>query len=108
MLLGSSAQAKLYPSISSRLSGIVVSGIVESRYVSDSHIQSCLYIEMYAFNCVSFEKLWSDKLLRFQWQTNTDLAFNFCGPGLSSISPWHFRRRNMCINVNKKMKALSK
>ena len=63
---------------------------------------------MYAFNCVSFEKLWAGKLLRFQWQTKRDLAFNSYGPGLSLISPWHCKKRNMYVNVNKKMKANSK
>ena len=52
---------KLYPSISGRLSGVE-----ESMYVSDKHTKSCLYIEIYAFNCVSFEKSWAYKLLRFQ------------------------------------------
>ena len=42
---------------------------------------------MYAFNCVSFEKLWAGKLLRFRWQTKRDLAFNFYGPGFSLIPP---------------------
>ena len=52
MSLGWSERIKSYPSISRRLSGIE-----ESRYVSDKHMKSCLYIEIYAFNCVSFEKL---------------------------------------------------
>ena len=52
---------KLYPSISNR-----PSGVEESRYVPDKHMNSCLYIEIYAFNCLSFEKLLADKLLRFQ------------------------------------------
>ena len=52
ILLGWSAQTKMYPSISSRLSGVE-----ESSYVSDKRMKSCLYIEIHAFNCVSFEKL---------------------------------------------------
>ena len=48
MLLGWSARTKLYPSISSR-----PSGVEESRYVSDKYMESCLYIQIYAFNCVS-------------------------------------------------------
>ena len=45
-------QTKVHPSISSR-----PSGVEESRYICDNHMKSCLCIEMYAFNCVSFEKL---------------------------------------------------
>ena len=51
-LFGWSAQTKMYPSISNR-----PSGVEESRYVSDKHMKSCLYTELYAFNCISFEKL---------------------------------------------------
>ena len=61
--LRGSARTKLYPSVSNR-----PSGIEESRHVSDKHMKSCLYIEIYIFNCVRFKKLWADKLLRFQWQ----------------------------------------
>ena len=50
ILSGWSTRTKLYPSISSRLPGVV-----ESTYVSDKHIKSYLYSEMYAFSCVSFE-----------------------------------------------------
>ena len=61
VLLGWSTRTRFYPSISSRLSDFV-----ESRYVSDNHMKSRLYIEIYAFNCVRFEKLRAGKLLRFQ------------------------------------------
>ena len=61
MSLGWFERIKLYPSISRRLSGIE-----ESRYVSDKHMKSCLCIEIWALKCVSFEKLWADKLVRFQ------------------------------------------
>ena len=100
-LLEWSTRAKLYPSILSRSTGIV-----ESIYVSDRDIKSCLYIEKCHFDYVSFEKLWADKLLKFQWQTKRDLGFNFCGTG--SIFPLGCKRGNMYVNVNKKMKALSK
>ena len=50
ILSGWSAQTKLYPTISSRLLGVV-----ESRYVSDKHIKWYLYSEIYAFSCISFE-----------------------------------------------------
>ena len=36
--------------------------------VSDKHIKSYLYVEIYALNCVSFEKLCAVILFRFQWQ----------------------------------------
>ena len=39
--LGWYERIKLYPSISRRLSGIE-----ESRYVSDKHMKSCLYFEI--------------------------------------------------------------
>ena len=64
------------------------------------HIKSCLNIEMHAFNCVSVEKLWVDKLLRFQWQTKRGLG---CGPGFISISHGIVEE-----GIYKKMKALSK
>ena len=101
VLLGWSTRTKLYPSILSRLQGIV-----ESIYVSERNIKSYLYIEICDFDYVSFEKLWADKLLRFRWQTKRDLGFNFCGTG--SIFPLGCRRGNMYVNVNKKMKELSK
>ena len=74
ILLECSAWTKLYPSISSR-----PSGIEESKYVSDKNMKSCLYIEIYAFSYVSFENLWADKLLRFQRQTERRWFFR---PGL--------------------------
>ena len=52
ILLGWSARTELYPSISSR-----PSSFEDSRYVSDEHIKSCLYTEIHAFNCVTFEKI---------------------------------------------------
>ena len=52
VLSGWSLRTKLYPYISSKLSEVD-----ESRKVSDKHIKSYLYVEIYAFNCVSFEKL---------------------------------------------------
>ena len=57
ILLGWSTQTTLHPSISGRLSGVV-----KSRYVSDKHMKLCLYIEIYIFNYVSFEKLDSGKI----------------------------------------------
>ena len=59
ILLGWSARTELYPSISSR-----PSSFEDSRYVSDEHIKSCLYTEIHAFNCVTFEKIWADKLFK--------------------------------------------
>ena len=80
---GWSTQTYLHPSIS-----IKFSGVEESRKVLDRHmIKSCLYIELYAFNCVSFEKLCAVKLLRFQWHTEKELFFVFLGPEFSS--KWH-------------------
>ena len=46
ILLQSSTQTRLHPSIVCTLSGVV-----ESTYVSNKHIKSCLYIEISAFNC---------------------------------------------------------
>ena len=51
-LSGWSVWTKLYPCISSKLSGVE-----ESRKVFDKHTKSCLYVEIYAFNCVSFWKV---------------------------------------------------
>ena len=47
ILLGWSTLTKLYLSILNR-----PSGIVESRSISDRHLKSCLYNEIYDFNCV--------------------------------------------------------
>ena len=94
ILLGWSARTKLYPSISSR-----PSGVEESRYVSDKHMKSCLYIEIYAFACVSFDKLWADKLLRFQWQTERDFFLSFFGHSFGSISPWQIKRTKVYRRV---------
>ena len=59
-----SARTALYPFVSGKL----------SRYISDKHIKSCLWTEIYVFKCVSFGKLYAVKLLRFQWQTERDLV----------------------------------
>ena len=64
ILSGWSACIRLYPSIS-----IKISGVEESKYISDKQIKSYSWTEFYAFNWVSFEKLCAHKLLRFQWQT---------------------------------------
>ena len=45
----------------------------------------CLYIEIYAFSCVSFEKLWADKLLRLQWQTEREFFLSFFGSDSGSL-----------------------
>ena len=91
ILLECSAWTKLYPSISSR-----PSGIEESKYVSDKNMKSCLYIEIYAFSYVSFENLWADKLFRFQRQTERRWFFR---PGFSSLSPWHSKRTKIYRKV---------
>ena len=88
-LLEWSTWTKLYPYLLSR-----PAGIVESIYVSDRHIKSCLNMEICEFDYVSFEKLWADKLLKFQTQTKRDLGFNFCGTG--SIFPLGCKRENIC------------
>ena len=62
-------------------------------------MKSCLYIEIYAFSCVSFEKLWADKLLRFQWQTEREFFLSFFGPGFGSISPWQSKRTKIYRRV---------
>ena len=88
ILLGWSARTKMYPSISSRLSGVE-----ESRYVSDKHMKSCLYIEIYAFICVSFD-------LRSYEQINYEIPMtdrkgiflSFFGPEFGSISSWQSKR----------------
>ena len=54
LLSGWSARTKLYPCISTKLSRLE-----ESKKVSDKHIKSYLYVEMYTFNCVSFEFHWT-------------------------------------------------
>ena len=46
-----------------------------------------LLIELYTFSCVSFEKLYAGKLIRFQGQTEKELVFSFLGPGFGSVSP---------------------
>ena len=60
-----------------------VSGVEQSRKVFHKHIKSYLYVEIYAFNCVSFEKLCAVILFRFQWQTGTVFPFDFLGPALT-------------------------
>ena len=67
-----------------------------------------LQIELHAFICASFEKLFIGKLFIFQWQAEKDLVSNFPGPGFSPISPWHCRIINIYTSVNKKIKTLSK
>ena len=47
VLSGLSVRTKLYPCISTKLSGVE-----ESRKISDKHIKLYLYVEKYAFNCV--------------------------------------------------------
>ena len=78
------------------------SGFDESRYVFDKYMKSCLYIEIYAFNCISFEKLWADKLLRFQWQTEREFFKSFLGSGFGSISSWHSIRTKIYRKVKEK------
>ena len=55
-------------------------------YWDDLHELNCKHLFQVDYQ-VGFEKLRPDKLLRFQWQTERVLGFNFCGPGFSSISP---------------------
>ena len=62
ILLGWTSRTRLYPPILSRLSGVV-----ESMYVSDKHMKSGLYIEIYTFNCVSTSKLKPGGLLTPIW-----------------------------------------
>ena len=69
-LSGWSIGSKLYPCISTRLSGVG-----KSWKISDNHIQSYLYVETYAFSCTSFEKLCAVILFRFQWQRDTVFSF---------------------------------
>ena len=38
-------------------------------------MKSCLQIELYAFNCVSFDKLSAVKQSRLQWQTESVYFF---------------------------------
>ena len=47
ILFGWSTRTKVYPSISSRSLGVE-----EYRYVSNEHMKSCLYTDIYPFNCV--------------------------------------------------------
>ena len=61
-----------------------------------------MYVEIYASNCVSFEKLYAVRLFRFQWQTDIVFPFDFPGPGFNSISPWCLRRTKIYKRVNKK------
>ena len=103
VMSGRSARTKLYPCISTKLSGVE-----ESRKVSDKHIKSYLYVEIYAFNCVSFEKLCAVILFRCQWQTDTVFPFDFLGSGFNSISPRRRRRIKIYKKVNKKRRVLLK
>ena len=65
-----------------------------------------MYVEIYAFNYVSFEKLRAVILFRFQWQTDAVLPFDFLGPGFNSISPWRCRRTKIYRKVNKRRRVL--
>ena len=85
-----------------------LSGVEESRKVSDKHIKSYLYVETYAFNCVSFEKLCVVILFIFQWQTDAVFPFDFLGPGFNSMSSWRRRRTKVYNKVNKKRGVLLK
>ena len=69
-------------------------------------MKSYLYIEIYVFNYVSFEKLCVAILLRFQWQTDTVFPFDFLGPGFNSISPWRPRRTKIYKKFNKRRRVL--
>ena len=69
-------------------------------------MKSYLFVEIYAFNCESFEKLCVVILLRFQWQTDTVFPFDFLGPGFNSISPWRRRRIKIYKKVNKRIRVL--
>ena len=101
VLSGWSVWAKLYHYISTKLSGVE-----ESRKVSDKHIKSHLYVEIYAFNRVSFETLCAVILCRFQWQTDLVFPFGFLGPGFNSLSPWCHRRTKIYKKINKKGRVL--
>ena len=101
VLCGRSVKTKLYPCRSTKLSGVE-----ESRRVSDKHIKSYLYVKIYAFNCVNWEKLCVIILFRFQWQTDTVFRFDFLGPGFNSISPWRRRRTKIYKKVNKERRVL--
>ena len=79
-----------------------LSEVEESRKVSDKHIKSYLYIKIYAFNCVNFEKLCAVILFRFPWQTDMAFLFDFLRTGFNSISPWRRRRTKIYKKVNKK------
>ena len=70
ILLGWSIRSKVYPSIWSRSSGVE-----QSMYISDKHMKSCLYIEIYAFNCVNFDKLRVNLNLVF---LDLGLVYKFC------------------------------
>ena len=94
---GWSVGSKLYPCVSTKLSGVE-----ESWKISDNHIQSYLYVEICAFNCASFEKSCAVILFRFQWQTDTVFPFDFLGPGFNSISLWCCRKTKICKKANKK------
>ena len=61
ILLVWSVRIKLYPSISSELSGAV-----KSRYVSDKHVKLCFSVELYAFK---FEKSCAVK----EWTSKIEL-----------------------------------
>ena len=55
---------------------------------------------MYAFSCVSFEKLWALRLLRFQWQIDKVFSFNFRGPGFNSVSQYREQKNGeILINI---------
>ena len=103
VLSSSSAWTKLYLCISTKLSGVE-----ESRKVSDKHIKSYLYVETCAFNCVNFETLCAVILFRFQWQTDTVFPLYFPGPGFNSISPWRRRKTKIYKKVIKKRRVLLK
>ena len=88
MLLEWSARTKLYPSISSR-----PSGVEESRYVSDKHMKSCLYIEL-----CKLREVMSRQTIKIPI-ADRKVLLSFLGPGFGSISRCHSKRTRIYRKV---------
>ena len=59
----------------------------ESKHVSEKHIMSKLFREVYAFRSETSEKFWSEILFKFQWHTKKFSQEFDSSKGLSSMSP---------------------
>ena len=62
--------------------------------------------ELQVFNCVSFDKLYAEKVLRFIWQIEREFSFNLRQPVFRSTSPLHSKIRRYTEGLVRKYKGI--